>query len=112
MRSFNVIVEDINRKEFVPYDVVPYFVNCYKALKKSDEKPSTLDEFKKFVKSKSLYMYWSRCEYEIILSSWPPSKNGLDDGVKVDVHWQIMMNLDIVSEIVMDECIHPKMKNK
>lgn len=104
MKSFNVIVEDINRGEFVPYDVIPYFVRCYRELKKSDDVPVSIDEFKKFVEDKSRYMYWSRCEYEVILSSWPPSKNGVDDGKKIDVHWQVMMNIGLIAEIVMDEC--------
>ena len=104
MKKFNVIIEDINRREFVSYDVIPYFVRCYKALKKCEKKPSSFEEFKKFVEDRSRYMFWCRCEYEVILSSWPPSKNGLDDGKKIDVHWQIMMNIDIITDIVMKEC--------
>lgn len=96
MKKFNVIVEDINRREFESYDIIPYLVKCYKVSK---EKPKTLEEFKKFIKSESMYQWWSRCEYEIILKSWPTGKVEK----KVDVHWQVMMNLDIIAEIVMEE---------
>lgn len=111
MKSFNVITEDINRRAFAPYDVIPYFVNRYKGLRKNENKPSNFDEFKEFVKKWSMYQYWARCEYEIILSGWPPASDPHSDDKKIDVHWQIMMNIDIIAEIVMDECLKGK-KNK
>lgn len=100
MKSFNVIVENINKKEFVSYDVIPYLVNCYKEIKRGTKKPVNFDEFKEFIKKNSMYQWWSRCEYEIILNSWPSNNNEK----KIDVYWQIMMNIDIITEIVMAEC--------
>lgn len=50
MKSFNVIVENINKKEFVSYDVIPYLVNCYKEIKRGTKKPVNFDEFKEFIK--------------------------------------------------------------
>ena len=121
-REFNVIVYDINKKEFVPYNIIPYLVSQYKI--KIDNKPKTFDEFKEFVKNKSMYQWWSRCEYEVILSPWPytssPSerynKEGEDDVEawkehwkkhlkeckKIDVHYQVMMNLDVITALLMD----------
>lgn len=96
MKSFNVIVEDINRKEFVPYDVIPYLVYCYNKAKK---KPHTFEEFNKFIEKESQYEWWARCEYEIVLKEWPTGK--LEK--KIDVHEQVMMNIDIITEIVMNE---------
>lgn len=94
MKSFNVIWQDFNKRIFEPYDVMPYFVREYQESKK---KPETFDEFKEFVKRKSQYMYWSRCEYEIIICGWPNT----DTHQKWDIHKQIMMNLDLVTEILM-----------
>lgn len=121
MREFNVIVYNINSKEFEPYNVIPHLVNCYD---KKKSKPKTFDEFKEFVKSESMYQWWSRCEYEIILSPWPyitsPSerydkkgednieawkehwKKHLKECEKIDVHYQVMMNIDIVTALVMN----------
>lgn len=98
MKSFNVIWWDFNEKEPEPYDIIPYFVNCYKDSK---ERPKTFDEFREFIKSKSMYMYWARCEYEIIIKEWPPT----DKQVKWDIHKQVMMNIDIITEIVMKEVL-------
>lgn len=99
MKKFNVIVENINRRAFTSYDVIPYLVKQYH---KSKNKPKTLDEFKKFILGESMYQWWSRCEYEIVLETWPTS----DVNKKIDVHWQVQMNIDIISEIVMDECLN------
>lgn len=94
--SFNVINFEFNSGKFEAYDVMPYFIRCYRDEKK-DKRPVTFDEFKEFVKSKSIYMYWARCEYEIILSDWP---NG-SKRKKIDIHEQIMMNIDIVTDVLM-----------
>ena len=95
MKQFNVIIYNINREKFEPYNVMNFFVDEYIEDK---EKLTTFDEFKEFVKHKSMWMFWSRCEYEIILSDWPPS--GVEE--KWDIHRQIMMNIDIVTEILME----------
>ena len=100
MNQFNVLRWDINRNELVTYDVLPYFRKCYKERKKKD-KPVAVDEWKKFIKQEGMRMFWSRCEYEIIISPWPPQKK--DVSVKVDIWQQIEMNLDLIVELLMNE---------
>ena len=106
MEKFNVIVYDFNAKKFKAYDVIPYFVREYneqieKHEEYPDEKyynvPESFDDFKKFIISKSQYQFWARCEYEIILVDWPNHSTS----EKWDVHQQIMMNLDIITNLVM-----------
>lgn len=95
MKQFNVIIYNINRKRFESYNVMNFFVKEYN---EEENKPKTFDEFKEFVERKSRWMFWSKCEYEIILSDWPPS--GVEE--KWDIHRQIMMNIDIITEILME----------
>ena len=119
MKTFNVINFNFNKREFEPYNVIPYLVSCYNEEK---SKPKTFTEFKDFIKKKSMYQWWARCEYEIILSPWPytlsPSerakeennvdawkehwKKHLNECQKIDVHYQVMMNLDIITALVME----------
>lgn len=121
MKEFNVIRHDFNNKEFVPYNIIPYLVFQYKIKR---DKPKTFDEFKEFVKNESMYQWWSRCEYEVILSPWPytssPSerydkkgendveawkehwKKHLGECEKIDIHYQVMMNLDVITTLVME----------
>lgn len=95
MKSFNVIWQNINSQKFEPYNVMPYLVEQYN---KAKDKPTTFEEFKEFITKESAYMYWSRCEYEIIICGWP-NKN-LED--KWDIHGQILMNLDVITNILME----------
>ena len=99
LTPFYVINWDVNAQKFIKYDVMRYLVDCYKeAKKKRGKAPTTFDEFKVFVEGHSLYRYWARCEYEVILMDWPCSQTYK----KIDVHWQLMMNLDIVTKILME----------
>lgn len=94
---FYVINENVNAQKFEPYDVMPYLIECYKKVKRRKNHPTTFDEFKKFVKDESMYMYCSRCQWELLLVDFPCEKIKR----KIDVHFQIMMNIDIVTKVLM-----------
>lgn len=96
MKSFNVIWQDFNARKFEAYDVMPYFIDEYN---KAETKPQTFEEFKDFIKRKSQYMYWSRCQYEIIICGWP----NIETQEKWDIHRQIMMNIDVITNLLMEE---------
>ena len=110
MKQFNVINFNFNARKFESYDVIPYLVRSYQERIELHKKypeddlfkvPKTFDDFKKFVKDRAQYQFWARCEYEIILVDWPCQKTE----EKWDVYDQIMMNLDIITQIVMDETV-------
>ena len=127
-------------KKVKPYDVLPYFRSCWKdkfdkdiktSIKeaKTDSKKKSL--LKEYIKDRSKYMYWGRCEFEFLAAPWPfGSKNmterlkqflsrnyNLDDYCdsidfynivisdmyKIDVHEQIMMNIDVITDILYSE---------
>ena len=90
--SFGVIKYDINGKQFIVWDVIPYVKDRYKELPLS-RRPETWDEFKEFIKKESMYQFWSRCEYEIVLQSWPTG----NAEKKIDVYDQVLNNLDLVA---------------
>ena len=93
---FKVIVDNVNTKKFEFYDVMPYFIRCYEDTKKVN-RPKTYEEFKSFIERWSMYMYWSRCQYELVLKPLV----GHDNEQKADVHWQLMHNLELVTSILM-----------
>lgn len=99
---FNVIVHGLNCKGVKAHDIMPYLIECYKETKKSKKAwkktPETFEEFKKFVIDESRYMYWARCEWEIIVQDWPCRK--VED--KIDVFWQIEMNINLVTRLLME----------
>ena len=117
-KKFNVLIWDFNSDKLEHYDVLPYFRDEYADRKKkakgkriqkiikenSDMRkyyavPSTFDELKEFVKGESQYMFWARCEWEMIIHGWPMRENDY----KIDVHEQVMMNLDTIAEILWEE---------
>lgn len=111
LKKFNVLFWNFNRDTIEQYDVLPYFRERYrerakrsinKKLDNSSEYykvPKTKVEFKDFVKNESQHQFWSRCEYEMIIHGWPIKKNEY----KIDIHEQIMMNIDIIVEILYNE---------
>jgi hypothetical protein len=64
---FKVINGNFNTSQFEGYDVMYYLINCYKDIRRKKRCPKTYDEFKKWVDNNLRYMYWARCQYEIIL---------------------------------------------
>ena len=92
MKHFYAIIYDHGDRAFVPYDIIPYLVEQYKKAKKS-RRPKSHDEFVEFVDDWCKYRYWSRCEYEIIVSCWP----GQDVEDKIDIYQQVKPNIDTVA---------------
>ena len=114
MKVFNCIIYNPNKREFGAYNVIPYFVNVYDRLIerrkeegiKDDEEvndywkvPVTHEDFVNFVERHGMSQFWSRCEYEVILSPWPPTENGEDDK-KIDIWWQINLNKELIAKLV------------
>lgn len=92
MKTFYVIIYNTNKRTFEPYDVMEYFLNEYN---REPHKPDTYEDIKKFIEERSMYQFWSRCEYEIILKDWPCSTTE----EKWDVYRQIIMNIDTVTDV-------------
>lgn len=97
MLVFNVIVYNFNTKKFEPYNIFTYLEREYeKDLSKNLLKDMFRDKLKKWILDKSQYMFWSRCEYEVILSPWPPNENV---SRKIDVFEQIEMNIEVITDM-------------
>ena len=138
MKKFKVLIYKNEKVEH--YDVLPYFRNCWKekynkeekeAIKQAKQPAKRKQLFKEYIISRSKYMFWARCEWEMLLASWPFGsyrlKNGmkeflknpvnLDDYTqylnfeniiiadmqKIDVHHQIEMNINIIVDILYKE---------
>lgn len=93
MLEWNVYIENFNKKEIEAYNVFNH-VSYLKDLKTINKKYSkNEEEFKDQLKSSTMYYFWSKCEWEIILSDWPPSKpeHGFRNK-KVCVYDQLKLN--------------------
>lgn len=89
MIPFNVICYSSITKKFEAYNIMPHLISVYK---RKEQKP---EDIRKFIIEESMCQWWSRCEYEMIIKDWPC--NTIEE--KWDVHKQIMMNVDVVTQI-------------
>ena len=105
-KEFKVITWAFNEDKMEWYDVIPYFVRMYKSIKKSVDRPKTFEEFKSFVKKEGYYLFWAKCEWEVIVHGWPVYKADH----KMDVWEQIENNLDNVVEILMNAVPKPRQR--
>ena len=122
-----VFEEDFNAKEIVPLNI---FEGSYKFVEGLlHAKKKYKDNYIKFaeeVRSSLQYAYWAKCEWETIITGWPPFVDGeeidrlskekqkhIDDtgyfyredvrleiAYKMDVYTQVMMNWDRFIEYV------------
>lgn len=93
---FYAIDDDVNRRVFSKYNVMPYFIRSYDKVRRRKNCPKTYEEIRKFLEGNSMYMFWARCQYEVILKSM---KTGRE--CKIDVHNQIMNNFDLLVHLFM-----------
>lgn len=88
--TWNVLIEDANKKCIVIYNVFShggFLKDCREAVRKADGDRVVFEEM---IQHDLQYYFWSRCEWEIILTAWPPHSDF--DGAKVDVYDQVMLN--------------------
>lgn len=112
MLEWNVYVSDFNGKKIDTdniFDHAGFVRDCQESYKKhKDDK----DAFLEAVRRSLMYYYWSKCEWEIIISHWPPRENAHDE--KIDVYDQIMLNWPQFSEYIWNnkEEFKPMRKKK
>lgn len=122
-----VFYKEFNSKEIVPLNVFEGSCKFIEGLLYAKKKYK--DNYLKFaeeVRMSLQYAYWSKCEWETIITSWPPyvddeeidrlfkekqehlKNNGyfyrsnvcLEVGYKIDIYTQVMMNWDRFIEYV------------
>lgn len=91
--KWNVFIGDFNGKQIITCNIFDHYKfkdECDKAWKnyKTD-----FPAFAKEVRSWLMYCFWGKCEWEVIISHWPPHESFRDE--KIDVFEQVMLNWDV-----------------
>lgn len=89
--EWNVFVHDINKRQMKIFNVFNhgrYRQEIIELLNRRDD--YTLEEFKEKVKSSTMYYYWCKCEWEILIAHWVGDFD--KESVKIDVYKQLEMN--------------------
>ena len=91
--EWNVYVEYINHRRIEIYNIFEHAgfkEDCDKAWK---EYKDNSQKFAECVKRSLMYYFWSKCEWEIILSDFFPSDSFKKE--KIDVYDQVRLNWNI-----------------
>lgn len=126
MLQWNVFLEDWNARTIKSFDIFQhgeFRKGVQKLLKKHSDKAAFAEDLKKEV----MYYFWAKCEYEVVITSWPPyiSAEELDRlnkeneehkgkyghplvrncirpecAEKIDVYRQAMLNWDVFVDYV------------
>lgn len=94
---WNVYIEDWNSKTINVFNVFKHwgFVEACKKEYKKYRKPEQEKELEKEIKGWAMYCFWSKCEYEVIITGWPePREDSGFKPIKIDIYDQLMLNWD------------------
>jgi hypothetical protein len=119
--------------DVLPYFRNSWKKKSYQHMIDDGKKPSNKKELKNWIINASQYQFWSRCEYEFLMGAWPFGSHKMNEDIMeylnnhpgfnikdyndnvdfiniiikdmylIDVHEQIMMNIDIITDILAVE---------
>lgn len=88
MLEWNVYYHDFNRKEINVFNVFNHWSfheDCKKNAKKNSK---DYEAFCEQLRKDAMYRFWSKCEYEILLTPWV----GRAETLKIDIYDQLRLN--------------------
>ena len=108
--EWNVFIGNFNSKKIETYNIFNhgrFKDDCDRAWKKHKK---NFYAFSKAVKGSLMYNFWSKCEWEVIISHWPPSERFNDK--KIDVFEQVVQNWDTFITYVWNEYLLSSSRKK
>ena len=89
--EWNVFVHDINKRQMKIFNVFNHKIYKQEIVELLNHRDDyTLEEFKEKVESSTMYYYWCKCEWEILIAPWVGDFD--KESVKIDVYKQLEMN--------------------
>lgn len=89
--EWNVFYHNMNAQEITVFNIFKHG-GFMKDVEKLSKECTDKETFAKELKSSLMYFFWSKSEYEIIISPWCGGRNTKDK--KVDIYSQVMLNWD------------------
>lgn len=87
--AWNVYTGDWSSGKIVEYNIFNHYGFLHD-IAKAAKKSETVEEFELLLRRAVRYYFWAKCEYEVIVSHWPPRQDNACR--KIDVSEQISMN--------------------
>ena len=129
--KFNVLLYNFSTHNVEHYDVIPYFIDSWDNNRFDKNQVKSKKDLKSWIERASQYNFFFFFQYESLLAAWPFGtkkmtddikklidsgvdisvyKHNIDliniithDMVKIDIHDQIMMNIDVVADLLSKE---------
>ena len=89
--TWNVFYHDSNGRKIDTFNIFEHGT-FREYVKKAARKVQSKEDFAKQLRRELMYYYWSKSEWEVIITPWT-GREGHEDK-KVDVCWQVMNNWD------------------
>lgn len=105
---WNVYVDDFNGKKIEVHNIFDnarLIEDCQDNYKKNKE---NREEFLERLRKDIMYYYWSKCEWEVVIESWPSGRGE----EKIDVYDQVMLNCGVFCDYVWEHKDEFKKKRK
>lgn len=110
MLEWKVYEHDYNADKIVPFNIFEhgrFYEDCQKnARKNSKDFDAFCDQLRKDV----MYYYWSKCEWEVVIS--PFVRDSEKAAIKIDVYDQVDLNWDIFCEYVWSHAAELRRREK
>ena len=104
---WNVYVDDFNGKKIKVHNIfgnAGLIEDCQDNYKKNKD---NREEFLERLRKDIMY-YWSKCEWEVVIESWPSGRGE----EKIDVYDQVMLNWGVFCDYVWEHKDEFKKKRK
>ena len=87
---WNVFIGDFNQPAIRTFNIFKHHSFYEDVVKFAKKYKDNREEFEEQVRRSLMYYFWSKCEWEIILTGWPTRDDYHD--AKIDVYEQVKMN--------------------
>ena len=90
--KWNVYYHNINSQRIETYNIFDHRMFNEYVMLHLERTYQTKEEFSEQIESELRYYFWSKAEWEIIVSPWCGGKDTKE--IKIDVYDQVMLNFD------------------
>lgn len=90
--TWNVFYHNSNSRSIETFNIFEHG-SFREYVKKAARKVQSKEDFAMQLRREVMYYFWSKCEWEVLISPWVGGND--DEEIKVDVAWQIMNNWDV-----------------
>ncbi len=94
--EWNAIYYDFNAKKITTFNIFDHG-RFREEIYDNKKKSKTKEEFEKSTRMSLMYYFWSKSEYEVIVSPWIGDDKA---AIKIDIYTQVINNWDIFIDYV------------